>query len=98
MDNTNANTRFIRRPARIICLCGICPLPNTSALGGVATGNMNAQLAQTAIITTSTFDESPSSGATLMNSGTSSAADAVLLTSSVKKITNTQIINMTTHG
>ena len=40
-------TKFKEKPARTIWEVVILPEPNTIALGGVATGSMNAQLAAT---------------------------------------------------
>ena len=58
------------------------------ALGGVATGNIKAQEALKAITTAMTTGGNCKSTATDINKGTSSAALAVLLTNSVRKITN----------
>ncbi len=46
-------------PARTICGMLIAPVENTMAFGGVATGNMNAQLAAIVIGTVSTIGGTP---------------------------------------
>ena len=46
-------------PARTICGTLIAPVENTMAFGGVATGNMNAQLAAIVIGTVSTIGGKP---------------------------------------
>lgn len=67
--------------------CGIYPVPNTMAFGGVATGNMNAHEAARAKGITSCEGSVPNSVETAIKIGTNRAAVAVLLDSSVKKIT-----------
>ena len=89
--NKGAAAKFITSPARIIVLCGILPVPYTSALGGVPTGSMKAQLAVSPVNTAMVTGFSPVTDAIVITKGTSSAAQAVLLTSSDRKITNRAI-------
>ena len=51
--------RLRKTPARTICGMLINPVENTMAFGGVATGNMNAQLAAIVIGTVSTIGGTP---------------------------------------
>ena len=94
---TTENMMLSKKPARIISFCGIKPEEKTIALGGVATGNIKAQEAQNAMTTTITTGGKFKSTATDINNGTSNAALAVLLTSSVKNITNKQTIINNNH-
>ena len=48
-----------KTPARTICGMLIAPVANTIAFGGVATGNMNAQLAAIVIGTVSMIGGTP---------------------------------------
>ena len=67
--------------------CGTWPVPNTMALGGVPTGNMNEHEVANARGNTSWFAERLNSVAIVKKIGTSSAALAVLLVNSPRKIT-----------
>ena len=72
----------------------MCPDPNTIAFGGVATGNIKAQDAATAIRTDRMTGDMPNASATLANTGINKAALAVLLANSVKNTTKTAMIAM----
>src|SRR5699024_10056422 len=76
--------------------CGTSPVPNTIALGGVATGSINAQEAATAIKLAITTGSTPTLGRKDTNTGTNKAALAVLLASSVKNTTNVTATTMAT--
>ncbi|BAC94226.1 hypothetical protein [Vibrio vulnificus YJ016] len=64
------------------------------AFGGVATGNIKAQDAEMAIKAESTTGDSPSASAIVANTGTRSAALAVLLANSVRKTTKVTTARM----
>src|SRR5690554_5912126 len=85
-------------PAVIIAFCGICPVANTKAFGGVATGSIKAQDALTAINAAKITGSNPNAGATAAKTGISSAALAVLLASSVKNTTKATMTRMTIKG
>ena len=76
----------------------ISPVPMTSAFGGVATGNMKAHEAPIPIISTNTSFGIPIFSATAAKTGTSSAAEAVLLVNSVRKMIKVATTKMTTSG
>ena len=78
---------FSRNPARIICGMLISPVEKTIALGGVATGSMNAQLAAIVIGTVRNRGDMPSCSAIAPITGSRVAVVARLLVSSVRKIT-----------
>ncbi len=78
-----------QNPALAICGSVTNPLPKTTALGGVATGSMKAQLAPIAAGTTSSKGSMPSATATAASIGRNAAAVAVLLVTSVKNIITT---------
>ena len=65
--------RFSQNPARHICGIVCSPDPKTMALGGVATGIMNAQLAASAAGTITRYGLTPSLGARAARIGTSVA-------------------------
>lgn len=67
------------------------PVLNTIAFGGVATGSMKAQDAARVNGRTKCVTAMPISSATAAKIGTSSAVLAVLLDSSVRKITKSTI-------
>ena len=83
---TTMTIKFSRKPARAISGRFTCPLPNTIALGGVATGNMNAQLAASAAGTANIKGFSPTLIASAATTGRNAAVVAVLLVNSVRKI------------
>lgn len=95
---TAMHTRLSTRPQRIMVACGTCSVANTIALGGVATGSMKAHDAEAAMAAASITGGSPRAGATPMKMGTSSAALAVLLTSSVRKTTKATTATITSHA
>ena len=78
--------------------CLTSPVPKTSAFGGVATGSMKAQEAPMPMTITSTSSRMPVCAATEANTGTSSAAEAVLLVNSVRKIMNVATTKIMTKG
>ena len=85
----------------IIAWIGNCPVPNTMALGGVATGIMKAQLAATAAGIASISGDSPWATASAPSNGRKAAAVAVLEVISVRKMitsTTTPIIAITGDG
>ena len=56
---TNAPIKLSANPSRTMLAMGILPVPKTIALGGVATGSMNAQLALIAAGTINTAGSNP---------------------------------------
>ena len=85
-------------PTCIISRCLMRPVPNTMALGGVATGSMKAQEAPMPITITSASLGRLSWVAMLANTGTSRAAEAVLLVNSVSMMMNAATARMTMNG
>src|SRR5690554_422497 len=79
------NVRFSQRPAFDISGMVIFPLPYTIALGGVATGNIKAQLAPNTTGIANSNGFSPKPIATEAKIGKNAAVEAVLLVISVKK-------------
>ena len=79
-------TIFNTKPARIMSFILISPEPNTIALGGVATGIINAQLHAIAAGITHTNGLPVIDSATGPSNGKKPAAVAVLLVISVKKV------------
>ena len=73
-------------PARHICDTEMRPEPKTIAFGGVATGNMKAQLAAIAAGTISIIGSTFKLGARAAKMGIKVAVVAVLLVSSVRTI------------
>ena len=88
---TSRLSRFIIAPADAMSGALIRPLPKIIALGGVATGSMNAQLAAKATMAITRSGSSPRSGAAAANTGTRVAVVAILLVSSVKSTTKPTI-------
>ena len=82
-------------PVRIISDCLINPVPNTIAFGGVATGSIKAHEAPMPITSTNTSLGIPICSAIAANTGTNSAADAVLEANSVKKMIKAEIAIIT---
>ena len=79
-------------PARTISAMPMRPEPKTMALGGVATGIMNAQLAAMAAGTSSSSGSTPAATATAASTGSAAAVVAVLLVNSVR---NTIVLTTT---
>lgn len=79
---------FNNNPAFTICGILIKPEANTIALGAVATGSMNAQLAAKVIGIHSIKGDKPNSSATAATTGKNVAVVATLLVSSVKNMTS----------
>ena len=90
--------KFIQIPALTICPTLRSPLPKTIAFGGVATGNMNAQLADTAAAVASKTGEKPTPSATAAKIGTIAAVVAVLLVNSVRKTIKLVTMRINTTG
>ncbi|SKO69455.1 Uncharacterised protein [Mycobacteroides abscessus subsp. massiliense] len=89
---------FSNKPTFIISRCLIKPVPNTIALGGVATGNMKAQDAPTPMTNTKTCSGRPICAAMLAKIGTSRAAEAVLLVNSVRKMMKAATTKITSNA
>ena len=85
-------------PIRTMSRCCIWPELNTIAFGGVAIGSMNAQEAAKVSGKIISLGGSPISMATAAKIGTRRAVLAVLLESSVKKITKVTITPMKSKG
>ena len=77
---------FSQMPAFAICGMRIRPEPNTIAFGGVATGNIKAQLAAMVAGIIIVIGAIPSPTAIAANIGTRAVVVATLLVSSVRKI------------
>ena len=88
IETTTADIIFKPIPAFIISVISNCPLPKITAFGGVAIGNINAQLAAivVGIIRNHGFISKPI--AKIINIGVKVATVAVFELSSVKKIIN----------
>tara|TARA_Y100001958_G_C20704360_1_gene208920 strand:- start:26 stop:340 length:315 start_codon:yes stop_codon:yes gene_type:complete len=84
----NAATRFRIAPDFIISLILICPLPNTTALGGVAIGSIKAQLAAIVVGITKNMGLNSNPIANIIKIGVKVATVAVLEFSSVRKTIN----------
>ena len=89
----DAPTMFSTKPVRIIAAATIFPLLKTTALGAVATGNMNAQLALKAAGTINNSGAIEAPIAAAASTGISNVVVAVLLVVSVKKLTPKQSTN-----
>src|SRR5690554_5306429 len=76
--------RLSLKPALIMSLIFMWPVPNTMAFGGVATGIMKAQLAATAAGTAKRIGDTSWPTARAPTSGRKAAAVAVLLVTSVR--------------
>ena len=74
-------------PAFIICWISIFPLPNTTAFGGVAIGNIKAQLAAIVVGITKNSGFTSKPMANTIKIGVKVATVAVFEFNSVKKIT-----------
>ena len=78
---------FNTKPSRTICSTVILPLPNTIALGAVATGSIKAQLAESAAGNISSAGSKPAPREAAARIGISKVVVAVLLVISVKNVT-----------
>src|SRR5690554_4130597 len=76
--------RLSLKPALIMSLIFMWPVPNTMAFGGVATGIMKAQLAATAAGTAKRIGDTSWPTARAPTRGRKAAAVAVLLVTSVR--------------
>ena len=74
------------------------PEPKTIAFGGVATGNMNAQLAASVTGTVSMIGSNPASSAIAPTTGRNVLVVAVLLVSSVRKMIVAAVAATMTHS
>ena len=88
IETTKADMIFRPIPAFIISLISNCPLPKITALGGVAIGNINAQLAAIVVGMTKNNGFISKPIAKIINIGVKVATVAVFELSSVKKIIN----------
>lgn len=86
--------RFIANPSETKVLAENAPVEKITILGGVATGNMNAQDALMAAGTISNLGSIAAPIAAAAMIGINSVVVAVLLVTSVKKVTQKQIIAM----
>ena len=94
IETTKADIRFRPIPAFIISLISNCPLPKITAFGGVAIGNINAQLAAIVVGMTKNNGFISKPIAKIINIGVKVATVAVFELSSVKKIINKTAINI----
>ena len=86
--------RFIANPSETKVLAENAPVEKITILGGVATGNMNAQDALMAAGTISNLGSIAAPIAAAAMIGINSVVVAVLLVTSVKKVTQKQIVAM----
>ena len=84
--------KFITTPSCTMVVIGTLPVENIMTLGGVATGNINAQLALMAAGIINSFGSAPAPIAAAAKIGINKVVVAVLLVHSVKKVTAKQII------
>ena len=89
---TTIPIRFIANPSETKVLAENAPVEKITILGGVATGNMNAQEALMAAGTISNLGSIAAPIAAAAIIGIKSVVVAVLLVTSVKKVTQKQII------
>ena len=87
-------TRFIAHPSETKVLAENAPVEKITILGGVATGNMNAQDALMAAGTISNLGSIAAPIAAAAMIGINIVVVAVLLVTSVKKVTQKQIVAM----
>ena len=90
--------RFRIKPTLAISSCFTLPVANTIAFGGVAIGNINAQLAPQAIIAAKAIGGKFIDCATEITIGIINAALAVFDVNSVKKIINAVITKQSTQS
>ena len=86
--------RFIANPSETKVLAENAPVEKITILGGVATGNMNAQDALMAAGTISSLGSIAAPIAAAAMIGINIVVVAVLLVTSVKKVTQKQIVAM----
>ena len=91
---TNIEIILSINPALIILLIVTFPLPKTTAFGGVAIGNINAQLAAIVVGITKIRGLTSNPIAKIISIGEKVATVAVLEFSSVKKIINATAISI----
>ena len=94
IDTTRADVIFKPIPVFIISLISNCPLPKITAFGGVAIGNINAQLAAIVVGMTKNNGFISKPIAKIINIGVKVATVAVFELSSVKKIINKTAISI----
>ena len=86
IDTAKIEIKFKPTPAFTMSLISIFPLPKITALGGVAIGNINAQLAAIVVGITKYNGFDPKPIAKIINIGVNVATVAVLEFNSVRKI------------
>ena len=91
---TTIPIRFIANPSETKVLAENAPVEKITILGGVATGNMNAQDALIAAGTISNLGSIAAPIAAAAMIGINIVVVAVLLVTSVKKVTQKQIVAM----
>ena len=91
---TSIPIRFIANPSETKVLAENAPVEKITILGGVATGNMNAQDALMAAGTISNLGSIAAPIAAAAMIGINIVVVAVLLVTSVKKVTQKQIVAM----
>ena len=91
---TTIPSRFIANPSETKVLAENAPVEKITILGGVATGNMNAQDALMAAGTISNLGSIAAPIAAAAMIGINIVVVAVLLVTSVKKVTQKQIVAM----
>tara|TARA_Y100001934_G_scaffold177499_1_gene210242 strand:+ start:1251 stop:1658 length:408 start_codon:yes stop_codon:yes gene_type:complete len=91
---TTIPIRFIANPSETKVLAENAPVEKITILGGVATGNMNAQDALMAAGTISNLGSIAAPIAAAAMIGINIVVVAVLLVTSVKKVTQKQIVAM----
>ena len=91
---TTIPIRFIANPSETRVLAEKAPVEKITILGGVATGNMNAQDALMAAGTISNLGSTAAPIAAAAMIGINIVVVAVLLVTSVKKVTQKQIVAM----
>ena len=91
---TTIPIRFIANPSETKVLAENAPVEKITMLGGVATGNMNAQDALMAAGTISNLGSIAAPIAAAAMIGINIVVVAVLLVTSVKKVTQKQIVAM----
>ena len=90
--------RFRIKPTLAISSCFTLPVANTIAFGGVAIGNINAQLATQAIIAAQSIGGKFMDCATEITIGIINAGLAVFDVNSVKKIINAVMTKQSTQS
>ena len=95
---TSAISKFKIIPSRIICLIVTCPVPKAIALGAVATGSINAQLAEIAAGTINHSIGISIASAVDARTGINKVVVATLEVSSVRNVIARQMLNTISAG